>query len=149
MIFIGTDIVQISALAEQLSIPGSTFENVFSSRELRLAQQKPTMQRAEHLAGRWAAKEAFIKAWSMSFYGQASPIARDEVKWPEIEIIADTWGRPSIFLQGHIAHIFSHINPKGSQDLAEIKTDKHLSLSISHDGDYALAQVLLEILNIA
>ena len=74
---VGVDLVHIPGFSEQLARPGSTFEQVFSPLERRHAQQRRDAvgsdgaasaslagSRTEHLAGRWAAKEAFIKAWS-------------------------------------------------------------------------------------
>lgn len=124
MPFVGTDLVQISAFAEQLERPGSTFENVFSARELRTARTKPS--RAEHLAGRWAVKEAFIKAWSQSMYGSPPPIARDAVDFAEIETVPDRWNRIAVVVRGEVARaVGTH----------------RVQASISHDGDYALAVV--------
>lgn len=122
---IGIDIVHISAFREQLGVPGSTFEAVFSARELRLAATKP--DRAEHLAGRWAAKEAFVKAWSQSIYGLAPVIEPDHVNFAEIEVVADRFGRVAIQLSGKVATVAPQAQ----------------SLSISHDGDYAVATCLV------
>lgn len=122
---IGVDLVHISAFREQLGMPGSTFESVFTARELRLAATKP--DRAEHLAGRWAAKEAFVKAWSQSIYGQAPIIEPDRVDFSEIEIVADRFGRVAIQLAGEVAKVAPAAQ----------------SLSISHDGDYAMATCLV------
>ena len=43
--------------------------------------------------GRWAAKEAFIKAWSQAIYGRPPLIDPDGVDFTEIEIRPDRWGR--------------------------------------------------------
>lgn len=122
---IGVDLVCISEFRAQLALPGSTFESVFTSRELRVAAGKP--DRAEHLAGRWAAKEAFIKAWSQSIYGLPPVIEPDRVNFAEIEVVADRYGRPAISLSGAVGAV-----APASQ-----------SLSISHDGDYAIATCLV------
>ena len=70
---IGVDIVHVPGFREQLERPGSRFEDVFTALELRVAARKP--DRVLHLAGRWAAKEAFIKAWSQAIYGRPPVIA--------------------------------------------------------------------------
>ncbi|WP_315187850.1 4'-phosphopantetheinyl transferase superfamily protein, partial [Corynebacterium durum] len=57
---IGIDLVHIPSFAEQLRQPGSRFHRVFSAFERRHANQK--LDPDQHLAGRWAAKEAFVKA---------------------------------------------------------------------------------------
>ncbi|WP_394282284.1 holo-ACP synthase [Corynebacterium sp.] len=123
---VGVDVVHISAFREQLALPGSTFEAVFTARELRLAATKP--DRAEHLAGRWAAKEAFIKAWSQSIYGRPPLIEPDRVDFAEIDVVADRFGRVAIQLSGHVAAVAPAAQ----------------SVSISHDGDYAVAVCLVQ-----
>lgn len=92
MISIGTDLVHISAFAEQLAQPGSSFMEVFSAGERRKANERQASRYAEHLAGRWAAKESFIKAWSQAIYGQPPVIAEEAVVWRDIEVRADAWG---------------------------------------------------------
>ena len=128
----GIDLVHIPSFAGQLAQPGTRFMNVFTAREQRTANRKPVVLRPEHLAGRWAAKEAFIKAWSQALYGCPPLIAEEDVNWTEIEIVADTFGRVAIRLAGKIQQaVDESIGPVQS------------SLSISHDGDYATAVVLL------
>ena len=79
-----------------------------------------------HLAARFAATEAFIKAWSSSRWG--SPPLLRSVDMREIEVIQDPWGRPSLRLHGDVAR-------------AAGRLDAHLSLS--HDGGVAVAFVIL------
>lgn len=119
---VGIDIVHVPAFAEQLATPGSTFDSVFSAMELRIATGK--VDRATHLAGRWAAKEAFIKAWSQSIYGRPPLIGEDSVDFSEIEVRPDRWNRPALQLRGEVARLSG---------------DPQTSISISHDGDYAVA----------
>ena len=119
---IGIDIVHVPAFAGQLATPGSTFQNVFTALELRVASTKP--DRAAHLAGRGAAKESFIKAWSQSIYGRPPLIGMDSVDFSEIEVRPDRWGRVALFLSGVVA---------------QQAGDPQTHLNISHDGDYAVA----------
>ncbi|MDO4911773.1 MAG: holo-ACP synthase [Corynebacterium sp.] len=121
---IGIDLVHIPSFAAQLEKPGSHFEQVFSVAELRVAHAKP--DRATYLAGRWAAKEAFIKAWDNTFFGQEPRI--ETVNWSEISVDQDRWGRTRIVLSGAIATACEH---------------KNIPVSISHDGEYATAIVRL------
>lgn len=127
---IGVDIVHIPGFREQLERPGSRFEDVFTVRELRVAAQRP--DRATHLAGRWAAKEAFIKAWSQALYGRPPVLSPDLVDFREIEIHPDRWGRVAVETQGAVESAVA-------TSLGPVAT----SLSISHDGDYATATCLL------
>ena len=131
---VGTDLVHIPSFAQQLDTPGTSFERVFSAFELRVAQARgyTGAARAQHLAGRWAAKEAFIKAWSQARYGGAPLMAEEAVDWAEIEVYPDAWGRVALALRGEIAR-------QAHDSLGEYTT----ALSISHDGDYATATVIL------
>lgn len=141
---VGVDLVHIPGFAEQLRRPGSTFTRVFSPLEMRHAQQRSDSThisaksetfagtRIEHLAGRWAAKEAFIKAWSQAIYGKPPVIEPDLVDFAEIEVLPDRWGRVALQLKGTVA-----------RGVEESIGGFQISLSISHDGDYATAQCLL------
>jgi holo-[acyl-carrier protein] synthase len=122
---VGVDLVHVPSFAAQLDQPGSRFERVFLPGERRDASDRSS-EPARHLAARWAAKEAVIKAWSASLRGSA-PVMSEHVHHL-IELVADAWGRPSIRLHGEVAkHLDGHT----------------LEVSLSHDGDYAVAYVVL------
>jgi holo-[acyl-carrier protein] synthase len=89
---------------------------------------------AEHLAARWAGKEAVVKAWSAALFGQPPPIPPDETPWQEIAIVSDRWGRPSVSLTGTVAAQMS--------DTLD-HTPVTWQITLTHDGDYAIALVLL------
>lgn len=131
---VGTDLVHIPSFAQQLELPGTRFAQVFSASELRVAQARGLSgaSRAQHLAGRWAAKEAFIKAWSQALYGRPPVLAEEAVDWADIEVRPDAWGRVALELRGEIARL-----------ARESLGDFSMALSISHDGDYATAIVYL------
>lgn len=149
---IGIDLVHIPGFAEQLGAPGSHFaRKVFTPSELLVASSRGLVgdgpvgpgsvsgALARHLAGRWAAKEAFIKAWSQTLYGSPPPIERDRLDWREIEVVPDAYGRVALQLHGEVSRHFqaTEENPAGQWRLGPC-------LSISHDGDYAVAVVRLE-----
>ena len=131
---VGTDLVHIPSFAEQLALPGTRFARVFSAAELRGAQARGLegAARAQYMAGRWAAKEAFIKAWSQALYGRPPVMNEEAVVWSDIEVRPDAWGRVALELRGSIA-------AAAQESLGDYTT----ALSISHDGDYATATVLL------
>jgi holo-[acyl-carrier protein] synthase len=87
---------------------------------------------ASHFAARFAAKEAAFKA----LHGgdeTSAPDARDEpFDWRTIEVLRRPDGSPSLRLHGRM------------RDLAERRGVRHLDLSLSHDGDYAIAFVVGE-----
>ncbi len=122
----GIDIVSIPEFDEQLKQPGTTFGDRFTVGERRDAAAG-TGSDARHLAARWAAKEAVIKAWSVSRFSRSPLLAI--IRHSDIEVVTDTWGRPSIRLTGEIAEHLSG-------------TVVHVSLT--HDGDTAAAVALIE-----
>jgi holo-[acyl-carrier protein] synthase len=133
---IGIDLVHVPGFAEQLSAPGSRFtQAVFTPGELLVAGRRGLTGPAwaRHLAGRWAAKEAFIKAWSQALFGAPAPIERDQLDWRDIEVQPDAYGRVRVVLHGDVSRHFH----SGQWRLGP-------SLSISHDGDYAIAIVRLD-----
>jgi holo-[acyl-carrier protein] synthase len=120
---LGVDLVDVPAFAEQLSDTASGFvAHTFTAREQRTAKGD-----ARRLAARFAAKEAFVKAWSGSRFGQ--PPLLGEIDLREIEVVDDGYGRPGIRLHGALADA---VGPVATH------------LSLSHDGAAAIAFVMLE-----
>lgn len=122
---IGVDLVHVPTFADQIGQPGTRFASAFTPGERGDARSRPS-DSARHLAARWAAKEAVIKAWSASLYGEA-PVM-DENVHHLIELVTDAWGRPRIRLHGEVAKRLSEAT---------------FEVSLSHDGDYAVAYVIL------
>jgi holo-[acyl-carrier protein] synthase len=122
---VGVDLVHVPSFADQLDQPGSEFAEVFTPGERRDANGRRT-DAAQHLAARWAAKEAVVKAWSASLYG--TPPVMDDEALRLIEVVSDAWGRPRIRLHGEVA---KHL------EACEVE------ISLSHDGDYAAAYAVL------
>lgn len=122
------DLVHVPSFAEQLNLPGSRFTSVFSvgERADAVARALEPSQSAAFWAARWAAREAVVKAWSSTMFGDAPPYG-DEVL-AQIEVACDAWGRPRLVFRGEIADALN-------------KYDS--ALSLSHDGDYAIAYVVL------
>lgn len=125
VIGIGVDLVHVPSIADQLSMPGTRFADAFTPGERRDAHQRQG-EPADHLAARWAAKEAVIKAWSASVY--ASPPVTSENVYGEIEVVCDAWGRPAIRVHGSVAAHTPHAA---------------FHVSLSHDHDYAIAYALM------
>lgn len=91
---------------------------VFTAEELALCGDRPW-----RLAGRFAAKEALLKAVGTGLRG---------FSWHQIEILADALGAPRVVCRGAFAQVLQE------RGVARIH------VSISHGRDYALAQALLE-----
>ena len=123
---LGIDVVFIPDFADQVDQPGTVFAETFTPGERRDAADKSSSA-ARHLAARWAAKEAVIKAWSGSRFAQR-PVLPEGIH-RDIEVITDMWGRPRVRLSGAIA-----------EHLAEVA----IHVSLTHEADIAAAVAVLE-----
>lgn len=126
---IGVDIVDVRAFEDRLDVDGTRFREHFTPAEREL--HRPSGPLDEHLAARWAAKEAFLKAWSVARVG--APPLLPSVDFREIEVVRDAWGRPSLRLHGDVRRA-----------VAEVFDECHVHLSLSHDVDTAVAMVVIE-----
>ena len=123
---VGIDVVSIPDFAEQVDQPGTVYAETFTPGERRDAADKSSLA-ARHLAARWAAKEAVIKAWSGSRFAQR-PMLPEGIH-RDIEVITDMWGRPKVRLTGAVA-----------EHLADVV----IHVSLTHEGDIAAAVAILE-----
>jgi holo-[acyl-carrier protein] synthase len=117
---VGFDLVQISTVAQSLESFGSAYEQrLFTEGELRYARSSSSLV-AQRLAARFAAKEAVMKALQL---GEAG------VAWRDIEVVRHASGDCGIALHGRAA------------EAADAAGARQIHLSMSHDGDYAGANV--------
>lgn len=84
-VYTGIDIIEISRIAESIKKP-EFLKKVFTEKEIKLCTRKNA---AEFYAGRFAAKEAILKAISQR-------VDTESINWLEIEILAAANGRPEI-----------------------------------------------------
>jgi holo-[acyl-carrier protein] synthase len=113
----GVDLIEIDRVAEMVSRHGKHYlQRVYTPAELELCGQ-----RAESLAGRFAAKEAVAKALGCGI---------GEVGWQEIEILDDEHNAPRICLHGSAAK------------KAQVFGLKNWSISISHNQSQAISFVV-------
>ena len=120
---IGVDVVQVSRIAKVLERWGRRFqEKVFTSYEVEycLAKRNPYPS----FAARFAAKEAFVKALGIGI--------RRGVHWRNIEVKRGPLGRPILKINGLAVEMLRREKIEG------------IFLSLSHDGDYSTATVVLE-----
>ena len=119
----GIDIVKILRVENLYEKYGEKFLNrVFTKNEIDYCMKKKRF--INSLALRFAAKEALLKSFKTGL--------RDEFKLSEIEILNDDLGAPYFVLHGAV---------KRHSDGLSVK--RH-HLSLSDDGDYAIANVILE-----
>lgn len=127
---VGIDLVAVPAFGELVGSVGSAFaERTFTAGELRAAAGPGGP--AQHLAGRFAAKEAFVKAFSGTRPGRAPVLA--DMDWREVEVVVDGWGRPQLSLHGALADAVR-------SSVGEVVAH----LSITHEPEMAAAVVVLE-----
>ena len=113
----GIDIIEIDRIQNVLSRYGNRFLNkIFTPDEIQYCRGSST-----NLAGRFAAKEATMKALKTGARG---------VSWKDIEVIRASNGAPSIKLYNRAL--------ARSESLGV----SSLSISFSHSRDYAVASVI-------
>ena len=121
---IGIDIIEIKRFERALERWGRRLhERVFTPGELSICLAKAHPGR--HLALRFAAKEAFLKALGIGMFRG--------VAWNEIEISNDPLGRPHMKVQG------------AAEKICQEKGIQEIFVSISHEDEYGVAHVLLEV----
>lgn len=120
---IGTDIVEIDRIERAVRREGF-LEKIFTTREIENLKRRNL--RPEFIAGRFAAKEAIVKALGTGFQG---------VGFKDIEIENDTLGKPLVILRGN------------AEKIASKDGNYIFHLSISHGRDNAIAYVVWEEIN--
>ncbi len=120
---IGVDIVNIRRMARVIDKWGIRFlQRVFTEKEITSCFQGSKSESS--LTLRFAAKEAFSKAIGVGM--------RKGIRWQDIEIVHNTMGQPDLNLTGK-ARSFCHANGI-----------VRWHVSLSDDGDYGIASVVLE-----
>ena len=118
---IGTDIIECPRIGKMIEHHGELFlRRVYSEREIRYCQARK--HAIEHFAGRWAAKEAILKAIGT---GRSHGIA-----WTNIEVRTGVDGRPQVLVCGTAREIMLE---RGIADVL---------VSISHCRTYATAYAM-------
>lgn len=117
MIITGVDIVELERISSALERFGERFlKRVYTEREREYCRG-----RIPQLAGRFAAKEAVMKAFGTGLYG---------IGWRDVEVVRLRGRRPEVEIHGRGLVIY------------ERQGIMQLSLSISHSRDYAVALVV-------
>jgi len=120
---IGTDIVRISRIKKAIERWGDRFLNkVFTEYEIRFCNSRPRPVNA--FALRFAAKEAFSKAIGLGM--------KQGIRWRDIEVFHYPSGKPAIRLYGK------------SREICEKEQIKGIHITLSDEGDYGIAFVVLE-----
>jgi holo-[acyl-carrier protein] synthase len=117
---VGVDIIEVDRMKQTVEEYGEAFlRKVFTPTELKYSRSKKNVH--QHLAARFAAKEAFSKAFATGWSGP--------FRWRDIEVSNDPRGKPTITVQGKM---------KKKLERSQIL------LSISHSERAVVAVVLIE-----
>lgn len=128
---IGVDIVEFGLFREVLNDASSSFKSRhFTEAERRYCENQPGHDPLHHYAGRYAAKEAFIKAGSTWYRGR--PQEMNNADYLEVEVITHDLSGPEITLHGKIEGAFERAGAK------------KIFVSISHEQSFAVAMVVIE-----
>lgn len=126
---IGIDLVHVPEFESALQDENTHFfRSYFSVSELDYCHSGPKDQRARRFAARYAAKEACLKALDGARLHSPAAFRFD---YPEAAVCKDEYGRPFFQFAGNLAEF-----------VRELQLQSRLSLS--HTGDYAIAQVSME-----
>lgn len=113
----GTDIIEIDRIKNAIENTGERFlQTVFTENEIEYCEARK-VQKYQHYAARFAAKEAAFKALGNNMKNQV-------IDWKTFEVIRNENGKPELKVNGKI------------QDL------ESMDISISHCKDYATANVV-------
>ncbi|MFH1825377.1 MAG: holo-ACP synthase [Candidatus Firestonebacteria bacterium] len=115
----GIDIVEIKRIKNLINKRKNFISKVFTKKEITYCRSKKNP--CLHFASRFAAKEAFLKAVSSGWQGK--------LKWKDIEVYNDKFGKPMIFLL--------------SSKYKFIQKIKDIELTISQDKSHAIAFVAI------
>lgn len=113
IIGIGIDIIEIERIKDSVDKHGDRFLNkIYTNSEIEYCLSKSS--KYQHLAARFAAKEAVYKALTTGWHEIAT--------WQDIEISNEPNGMPVVTLKGKLKSFLS--------------VDKSLKISMSHSRDY-------------
>jgi holo-[acyl-carrier protein] synthase len=120
---LGADITEVDRIAAAIERRGRPFlERIFTPAEIAYCEKH--RNRAERFAGRFAVKEAAMKALGTGW-------ARG-VRWVDIEVVREPSGKPTLKLSGAARAIAGQLGVK------------NIAITITHVGNTALAQVIFE-----
>ena len=119
----GVDLAEVGRIREAIERYGDRFvRRIYTEAEITYVERKAN--RFERYAGRFAAKEAGMKAIGTGW--------KRGVRWQDFEVSNLASGRPTLRLHGEAARI------------AEKMGVKKVSLSITHTAELGMAHVILE-----
>ncbi|RKY39883.1 MAG: holo-[acyl-carrier-protein] synthase [Candidatus Omnitrophota bacterium] len=108
----GVDLIEVERIKKAVDKWGQRLlYRIFTRTEIEFARARRNFY--QHLAGRFAAKEAIIKS-----------LGKGRISWREMEIVNNAEGEPRV------------------RFTSEGRINKTVAISISHTKDYAIAQAI-------
>lgn len=125
---VGVDVENVSTFADYAGSKQDFIQRNFT--EAEIAYCKSAADPAASFAGRWAAKEAVVKALSSIAPDSRSLWAGGHASLVDIEVVANPSGAPQIRLHGH------------PEQVSQMLAVNDLSVSISHTAEVAIANAI-------
>jgi holo-[acyl-carrier protein] synthase len=120
---IGTDIIECLRIAQMIDRHGELFiRRVYTEHEIAYCSTKKAA--TQHYAGRWAAKEAVLKALGTGWV--------QGISWRDVEVRHKPGGAPTVALRG------------GAKEVLERSGITQMHISISHCRSHAIAYAIAE-----
>ncbi len=118
----GIDMVEISRIKNAAKKWQKNFLlKIFTDKELEYSNEKTSSY--QHLAARFAAKEAVLKALGSGLTSR--------MEWRDIEVWNEESGKPNVRLTGEVERVSTALGVK------------NIIISMSHTRTYAVASVIL------
>lgn len=112
----GTDIIEIARIKSSIENIGDKFlTKIYTDKEIEYCESRK-VQKYQHYAARFAAKEAIFKALSTRIMGDYS--------WTDFEVLNSETGKPKVYLKTKIDNL------------------EDIDISISHSKEFAVATVI-------
>lgn len=119
---IGVDIVEVRRITQALQGGDAMAKRVFTEAELDYCWERKN--RYQHFAGRFAAKEAALKALGTGW--------QEGIRWKDVEVVPGERGKPEINFYGK------------AKEFLEASGAERAVVTITHAREYAVAAVVLD-----
>jgi holo-[acyl-carrier protein] synthase len=116
---VGVDLVDVARIARLAAEPNG-LSTVLTAREMSYCRGRP--RPAEHMAARFAGKEAVLKAFGTGL--------AEGIRWTDVEIVRDPSGRPAVELHGRAAQLAAEDGLRA------------VDISLSHTAHLAIAHAV-------
>lgn len=119
---IGVDIVEVRRITQALQGGDAMAKRVFTKAELDYCWERKN--RYQHFAGRFAAKEAALKALGTGW--------QEGIRWKDVEVVPGERGKPEVNFYGK------------AKEFLEASGAQRAIVTITHAREYAVAAVVLD-----